>query len=65
MADESFNYAISCYGDNQSGNRIDIKISDNNNSLFDYQFTSDQELNDLEELMKQCHFQNGCKNPSL
>jgi hypothetical protein len=53
MADESFNYAISCYGDNQSGNRIDNKISDNNNNLFDYQFTSDQELNDLEELMKQ------------
>ncbi len=64
VIDESFNSAISCDGDEQSGNKKDNKNSDNN-KLFDYEFTSDQALNDLEERIKQWHYQNGCKNPLL
>ena len=66
ITDESFNSANSCDGDDQLLNKKENKNCDNiNNKLLDYEFTSDQALNDLEERIKQWHFQNGCKNPLL
>lgn len=68
ITDESFNSTNSCDGDNDqltAINKKENKNYENNNKLFDHEFTSDQALNDLEERIKQWHIQNGCKNPLL